>query len=31
MQDYKQLAVVAWVSSVKNIKSIQATGGWLEN
>jgi hypothetical protein len=31
MQDYKQLAVVAWVSSVKNIKPIQATGGWLEN
>jgi hypothetical protein len=31
MQDYKRLAVVAWVSSVKNIKPIQATGGWLEN
>jgi hypothetical protein len=30
MQDYKRLAVVAWVSSVKNIKPIQATGGWLE-
>jgi hypothetical protein len=28
-QDYKQLAVVAWVSSVKNIKPIQAMGGWL--
>ena len=31
LQDYKQLAVVAWVSSVNNIKPIQATGGWLEN
>jgi len=31
LQDYKQLAVVAWVSSRSNIKPIQATGGWLEN
>lgn len=31
LQDYKQLAVVAWVSSVSNIKPIQVAGGWLEN
>jgi hypothetical protein len=31
LQDYKQLAVVAWVNTVKSIKPLQATGGWLEN
>ena len=31
LQDYKQLAVVAWVNTIQNIKPIQATGGWLEN